>query len=468
MNIKLFNDSVLHNDTQQMVLCETDGTNRSIIVYKFENIILTGHSTYYPDVLFYQFSNENRNTLVFPIKEMSMSLNKRSYYEENGMTFNYVPLQQTKISTNVIEIKHNVFFFIYNTENYYHFIYDTLSYLYSYFELKKRYPQLKLKLLMNYNKNKSKLLPFVKESLEILGIKDEDIIIHDDNNNSNNSNNSNVVYSNIYVSSSLTHNGMSNSPPRKEIFEIYNKMINNVCNSKTNKLNYMTEMKKIYISRRTWVNDNGKGKINIGTNYTMRRKLMNEDALVEKLTTEHGFIEFFGENYSMSEKIMIFNNADIILGAIGGTIASCAFCRQKECKIVALVSPDFMRLNNRMKYLFDDRSEENKVIMFVDSCLDCKADELAQNIRIEITNKDSRYYGRIGEIVMCADDKKTISGNKKRYLIRLANNMIGLCADDIFNEIVAERNEFKTLDNGINSSWKINIDKLFTKVLTKV
>lgn len=57
---------------------------RNIRVYPFNQISFSGFSNHYPDVL---LKCEENNYLVLPIKEMSMSLNKKSYYEENGMTY---------------------------------------------------------------------------------------------------------------------------------------------------------------------------------------------------------------------------------------------------------------------------------------------------------------------------------------------------------------------------------------------
>ena len=48
--------------------------------------------------------------------------------------------------------------------------------------------------------------------------------------------------------------------------------------------------KLVYISRRTWIN---KDKSNIGTDYTNRRKMMNEDLLVEELTKLGFYRNFF-------------------------------------------------------------------------------------------------------------------------------------------------------------------------------
>jgi len=52
----------------------------------------------------------------------------------------------------------------------------------------------------------------------------------------------------------------------------------------------------------------------------------------------------------MKEKIQIFNSAKIFIGAIGGTITNTIFC-SKIYKIITLVSPYFLDINYKMKYL---------------------------------------------------------------------------------------------------------------------
>ena len=286
---------------------------------------------------------------------------------------------------------------------------------------------------MNYNKNQDKLLAFVKESLELLEIKKENIIIHQENN----------IYKKVYLSNSLTHDGMSNHPPRKEIFDIYNIMIRNALYQADSyqKVNY----DKIYISRRTWKNNNLTD--NIGTNYTTRRKMMNEDSLVEMLN-EKGFIEIFGENYSMIEKIILFNNANYVIGAIGGTITNCIFCKSNS-KIITLVSPEFLKINYRMKYLFG-----KNVLLFDDTYLDCNEGEIAPNIRIEITDSKLEEYRCIGEII-----RKCNNG----YEIKLGKNYIGFNENDKYEKIYLKEEQFKKLDNGINSPWNVNM-KEFIKI----
>jgi hypothetical protein len=402
-----------------------DKNNRDIRLYNFKEVIITGISQFYPNILLKQISD---NYLILPTKEMTMSLNKKSYYEENNMNFDYNNIELG--NKNII--LEPVYFFIYNTENYFHFIYDTLPYLYSFLQFKKTNP--KIKLLMNFiNKNKNDFIPFVIEALELLDITRDDIIIHNTNN----------IYNQLYLSSSLTHNGLSNLPPRKEIFEIYDLMIKNA------RLKYEIgiknlNLKKIYISRRTWTNKSNLK--NIGTNYTNRRKLMNEDDLVELLEKDN-FNEIFGENYNFLEKVILFNNAEEVIGSIGGTIVNCVFCN-KNCRITCLVSPDFLRVNKRIKFSLINKN----IKYFEDTYLDTENDKIPPNVRIEIINGD--YKGFLGEIVK--------HENENKYLINLGDERnIGWNNDDNNKKIILSIEDFKQLDYGLNSPWYINIYNFF-------
>ena len=105
---------------------------------------------------------------------------------------------------------------------------------------------------------------FVIESLLLFGITLDDLIIC----------NNKTLYSEIYIGSSLTHNRLSNLPPRKEIIEIYARMKEAAALSCE-----MKDYRKIYVSRRTWVNN--KNASNMGTDYTTRRVCVDDS---EKLT----------------------------------------------------------------------------------------------------------------------------------------------------------------------------------------
>ena len=412
------NNIVLFKNTKVYSIVQPEIDKRNIRLYMYNDVVLTGRSMYYPDIL---FDCMIYTSYVLPIYEQSMSLQKKSYYEENGMIFN-----NPKLDINYNTIPEPVYFFIYNTENYYHFIYDTLPYLYCYFRLLKTQPNLKL--LMNYNKNKTDHLPFVKETLQILNIE-KNVIIHSDTNQ----------YSKIYLSNSLTHDGLSNHPPRKEIFEIYHKMVQNVIHNFYSTSN----IDHIYISRRTWIHKTVSD--NIGTNYTTRRKMMNEDTLVDILK-QHKYLEIFGEQLSMREKIKLLYHATSVIGAIGGTITNCVFC-QPSCKIIVLHSPEFLSINSRMRFILS-----NNTAIFSHTELDCPKGQLSKNVRIEIIDPTCKYYKMLGEIIRYVE--------KDIYEIQLANNYVGFNQTDTYRHIQLPKNKFKTLDNGINSPWKVDITKL--------
>ena len=109
---------------------EKDSNGREINVYKLRYAIPTGESLYYPNTLFY---SDDTKKLYNPINEKTMSLKG----VDDNDTF------ETSSYPFIFTEPFPVFFFIYNTDNYCHFVYDTLPYLITYFELKKKEPNLK-------------------------------------------------------------------------------------------------------------------------------------------------------------------------------------------------------------------------------------------------------------------------------------------------------------------------------------
>ena len=417
-----------------------DNTERNIGYSLFNNVILSGRNAYYPNVLLYQNNNisknisNNTNNLISPYDEKVMSLNKDSFYDNN--TFDISTINNiNNISKTIIDVP--VFFFIYNFDNYYHFLYDTLPYLFTYFEIKKTVPDLKI--LVNYpNKNMKKFYKFNEEFLAKI-INMDDLIIHSDNN----------IYKNIYVSSSLTHGGFSNNTPRSEIFELYKIISNKIELNKVNEkyINLNKNLDKIYISRRTWINNDNS---NIGTDYTSRRKMMNEDKLVENLVNNYDFTEIFAENLNTDEKIYLFSNAKIIIGSIGGGMSNLLFSSSLVRSIV-LVTPFFLDINYRFKY-----SMEHTNINYFDNVHTYLEDnKIPLYCRVIITNKESKYFNKCGEI-------SEYNNYSNKYLINISNNDVAgfnnliLFENELFNE-----DEFKLLDKGLNSPYIVNLESLF-------
>jgi hypothetical protein len=396
--------SFKHLETNNTIF-EPDTNNREINIYKVENCKTTGYNLYYPNVLL------KTEQLILPTLERTMSLKSGTIYEKNGMKFDYV-----ESSTDTI-CEPPLFFFIYNTDNYFHFLYDTLPYLISFQHLKKNIPGLKL--LMQYpNQQKNVFYLFVTEFLELLDITNEDIVVV----------NNSTLYKTIYISTSYTHDFDSNLPPRQEIYKFYQN-IAKIVNKKH--ANFVTPS-KIYVSRRTWLHNDFS---NIGTNYTTRRQLVNEDEIVEKLGKDD-YQEVFTEKLSTIEKIMYFANATHVVGAIGGGISNVLFS-PPGTKLTVLVSPTFLDVNKRFKYSLD--------------CVDVTYNMNSSHIEtgqfkkyMRVKTKDGKL---IGEIEKIYDNKLIVSYTD--------GSNTGWNSQNIFSTKELLMDDVDKLDEGLNSAWTI-------------
>lgn len=388
-------------------LFKKNENGRIINVYKITNCSASGVNLYYPNVLL-----KTETGLILPVLERTMSLKSGTIYEKSNMKYNYTEAE----ITNVCETP--VFFFIYNTDNYFHFLYDALPYLISYLELKRTIPDLKL--LMQFpNEQKTRFYPFVSEFLELLNIGSDDIIMI----------NKNVAYKDIFVSTSYTHDFDSNLPPREEIYEFYKNIVSLV-REKHDK-NIITP-KKIYVSRRTWLHNDFS---NIGTNYTTRRRLVNEDQLVEKLLND-GYEEVFTERLTTIEKIFYFANATHVVGAIGGGISNVLFS-PKITKLEALVSPTFLDVNLRFKYSLDCVD-----VYYNYNTEHAESGEFKKYMRVKA--KDGNVVGEIEEIY---DNKLLVSYTD--------GSNTGWNAENTYKQIEFNMEDVEKLDNGLNSHWKL-------------
>jgi hypothetical protein len=388
-----------------------DENNREINVYKCNNCTVTGHTTYYPNVLL-----KTEESVVLPLLERTMSLGSGTIYEKNGMKY-YDNIEYKEATTIAAVYENPLFFFIYNTDNYFHFLYDSLPYLISYIELKKELPNLKL--LVQYpNEQKKCFYNFVTEFLELLSITKDDMILVDKT----------TQYKEIYISTSYTHDIDSNLPPRQEIYGFYKKIVESV----KEKHGEFKTPAKIYISRRTWLHNDFS---NIGTNYTTRRRLVNEDEIVEKLQKK-GFVEVFTEQLSTVEKVQYFANATHVVGAIGGGISNVLFSPQ-DTKLEAFVSPTFLDVNMRFKYSLD--------------CVDVVYNMNSEHIEktdfktyMRVKSKDGKI---IGEIEKIYDNTLIVSYTD--------GSNTGWNAQNVYKQIDLQITDVDKLDNGLNSPWKI-------------
>lgn len=387
------------------VIYQADEFGRDIKLYSIENCQFEENKIFYPEVLLYSYNQEKQ---LNPINEKILSLEKMTIKKEE--TFKLKKLRLIESSP--------VFYFIYNTDNYYHFIYDSLPYLISFYKLKEKVPNIKL--LINYpNRKTTYIYNFVTEFLEILGIKNEDLLFISNE----------TLYKKIYISSSYTHGIDSNLPPKKEIYNFFKKIVN----SQKNYFKLETP-KKVYISRRSWIHNDFS---NIGTNYTLKRKMVNEDDLVD-LILKNGYSEIFTEKLNSIEKLNLFYNAERIIGAIGGGLCNVLFS-QPETKLLSIVSPTFLDVNKRFKYSLDNINTE---YFFGTNHLE--TGEFKTGMRVEC--KNTSVVGEIAEI------------NGDDLVIRYTNEMVAGWNNQIdFEKIVINKNLCTKLDGGLNSPFLVDI-----------
>lgn len=389
--------------SKELILNKTCGSNE-IFCYELNNAFSSGISDFYPNTVF-----KSKNDYYYPINEQIMSL--KDVKNDNLISFsNHNP---TKIENNP------VFFFIYNTDNYFHFLYDSLPYLITFLKIKDQYKGIKL--LMNYpNSQKREFYPFVLEFLELLGINQKDILII----------NKDTIYNKILISDSYTYTQNSELNPRKEIFEFFSNFVNLIKKQTSN----LDLPKKIYISRRSFIHNNYS---NIGTNYTTRRKLENESELVNYLESR-GYKEIFTENLSTIDKILLFNNATNIIGPIGGGLANVVFSNPK-CELLGIESPEVMTVNKRFLPCFNHvKFSTFKHYSHVEQT------DFKKYMRVQ-------YNNIIGEITNIDNNLITISYTDE-FVAGWNNN-------NKYKTIVVDQKECKKLDNGLNSAWKIDLEE---------
>ncbi|MHA2039400.1 MAG: glycosyltransferase family 61 protein [Promethearchaeota archaeon] len=391
---------------EKFVFLEKDDNDRQINIYTLKDVNFVGQNLFYPNTVAFCTSD---NKLFCPLEEKTMSLASLGTDDR---------LENFNKKTNKIYEK-PVFFFVYNTDNYYHFLYDTLPYLISFLHLKKQHHDLKLLVNFPNTKNK-KLYKFIVETFELLKISSNDLAFIDGK----------TKYKTVFISSSFTHGHNSNLPPRSEI----HKVINLIKDSALQKKVKIDTPKKIYISRRSWKHNDFS---NIGTNYTTRRKLECEDLLVEKLI-DSGYKEVFCENLSMTEKIHLFHNAEKIVGPIGGGLVNALFSN-KTTELFVICSPVFFDVNSRFKFSFD-----NVTTKYYEKTGHVEKDKIKKFMRV--ITKDNY----VGEVIDVSSD---------HVIINYSDGSVAGWNNEIeFKKMACLKKNVKPLDCGLNSSWTFDVD----------
>ena len=368
------------------------------------------------------------NALITNPKYPVCRINNTNQYDEKIMSMpSIINNNSESIDTTSNECikKGTYFFFIFNFENYYHFLYDTLPYLYHYYNIKETDNTCKLLLPQNH-----KFLQFQRDVFNLLHLTQYEIAVN------------NTKYEIVYMPSSLTHGKLenmesaSNYEPSLSAFTIWNKLSYSIkCINNT--------PRRFYISRRTWIHNNLE---NIGTNYTTRRKCINEDDLVE-LVKEYGYEEVFCENLSMSEKIEYFKNATHVLGLIGGGMANLLFSN-KDTITGCIVTPDFLNVNNRFIH---SMNHTNITYLNITQHISHQG-KYPLYSRIKVIDVGHDLYDKIGEIDNYQDNM---------YIIKMSNNDVaGFSMNNEFNIYTFREEQIIAIDNGLNSPFECDLNGL--------
>ena len=229
----------------------------------------------------------------------------------------------------------------------------------------------------------------------------------------------------MILSDSYTHGRDSNVPPREEVYSFLQDLA-----SKVEPEDKYGE--KIYISRRSWLHGD---KSNMGTDYTTRRKMENENELVDFLTSV-GYNEVFTELLSTEEKLGVFKQAKNVVGAIGGGMCNVLFCPH-DTRVDCILSPYFLDYNARFIFSFNESTR-----YWTDT----------EHVETSYFKKFMRVrFGdnKIGEIESIRNGEAII-----KYA---TETLAGWNSNVNYKTIKVPLDDLARIDTGLNSEWRFNM-----------
>jgi hypothetical protein len=179
---------------------------------------------------------------------------------------------------------------------------------------------------------------------------------------------------------------------------------------------------------------------------------MNEDAVVALLES-HGIQEVFTELLTTEEKLAYFKNAELVVGVVGGGMCNLLFS-PPSTKVVCINTPGFLDINARFQH-----SMNHTKIIYSNSTKHYEENVKFQlYTRVKIINRESDYYGLIGEI------ESRVNGTT--YTVRLSSNDIaGFSQDFLLETKNFHEEELEAIDSGLNSPYICDIQTLENDLL---
>jgi capsular polysaccharide biosynthesis protein len=141
---------------------------------------------------------------------------------------------------------------------------------------------------------------------------------------------------------------------------------------------------------------NSPKRIYLSRERSLGRKMLNEFEVFSFLEKEYHFIKVFSEDFSISEKAVMFSQADIIVAPHGGGLTNIVFCSD-GCKVVDIFPPgDFdtffwsISNSNNLKYyyLFGEGKMPTNENQFTKRNIDIKVDlnRLKETMQLVVGN----------------------------------------------------------------------------------
>ncbi len=236
-------------------------------------------------------------------------------------------------------------------------------------------------------------------------------------------------YKKIFISKPLSYGKTVGSRPSADLYTFFDEMVKKIWTPKPIKTN------KIYVSRRSHLH---KDTSNIGTDYTARRRLTNEDEVVS-FVQKCGYEEIFTENLKLSEVINIFLLAKDIVAPFGGGLTNCIFSQQ-QFNLKIIHHPTRWAGNPRFKHCF--RKNCNLTNIY--------GSKLEGHGPIPRYTRVS-HKDRIGEVQ---------DSNEDMALVQFQDKFSFSFSKEDKSQITIPIKDVTILDKGINSPWYIDIERL--------
>ena len=238
---------------------------------------------------------------------------------------NYRDIDSVPCDTSGIRLGNYYYWYTVPLCNYYHLLLDGVGCLARYLALKREMPDLKL--LLNQSPRPKggvvKHPPFVAELLSLFDIDWE----YTDET---------IMYDTVYFGDTL---GQHTNGRRRRPDDLQYKLLQHLIETAKQRAS-APQYDKIYLSRRAHANPLNNRKDLIGEDNTIKRGLTNEDEVVDILTSL-GYTEVFGENYTLAEKIVLFNGMKKYISTAGAGVANMLWTMPNAVSVGGIHTPGF-------------------------------------------------------------------------------------------------------------------------------